>query len=92
MEKLLTTVYKSKITKFKLDKVPLKSLIHFLTYIYSLGKIFSHYKETCELLLNYPKIGEENNKYFVKKTIGNLLNCNIDVHSRKLMMNFQGME
>ena len=35
-EKLLTTLYKSKIIKFKLYENPLQSRIYFLTYIESL--------------------------------------------------------
>ena len=42
---------------------------------------FSQYKETCEVLLDCPKIGGENIKYFVKKAIRNILHENIDVHS-----------
>ena len=48
--------------------------------------IFSQYKETCEVLLDYPKIGED---YvivdYVKKAIRNLLHANIDVHNRRLI-------
>ena len=32
--------------------------------------IFDQYKETCELLLDSPKIGGENIKYFVKRILG----------------------
>ena len=43
--------------------------------------IFSQYTETCEVLLDYPKIGGgdiiEN---YAKKAISNLLHANIDVH------------
>ena len=52
--KLLTTAYKSKIIKLKLDEYPLQHHIYFLTFIESLEMIFSQYKETCELLLDYP--------------------------------------
>ena len=50
--------------------------------------IFSQYKETCELLLYYPKIGGEDIKDYVKKEIRNLLHANIDVHSRRLISEF----
>ena len=50
--------------------------------------IFSQYKETCEIFLDYPKIGEEDIKYYVKKSIRNLLRANIDVHSRRLIAEF----
>ena len=57
MAKLLTTPYKPKTIMFKLDKDPLKPRDYFLKFVESLEMIFSHYKETCELLLDYPKIG-----------------------------------
>ena len=51
--------------------------------------IFSKYKETCEVLLDYPKIGGgdivEND---AKKSIRNLLHANIDVHIRRLIAEF----
>ena len=52
--------------------------------------IFYQYKETCEVLLDYPKIGGANIKYFVKKAIRNLLHANIDVHNRRLIAEFPG--
>ena len=57
MEKILTTAYKSKIIRFKMDEDPLQRRIYFLTFVESLDMIFSHYSETCEVLLDYPKIG-----------------------------------
>ena len=56
--KLLTTAYKSKIIRFKMDEDPIQRRIYFLTFIDSLDIIFSQYRETCEVLLDYPKIGE----------------------------------
>ena len=56
-EKLLTTAYKSNIIRFKMDEDPLKRRIYFLTFIDSLDMIFSQYRETFEVLLDYPKIG-----------------------------------
>ena len=44
--------------------------------------IFSQYKETCEVVLDYPKIGGKDLKDFVKIAIRNILHANIDVHSR----------
>ena len=61
-EKLLTTAYKSKIIRFKMDEDPLQRRIYFLTFIDSLDMIFSQYIETCEVLLDYPKIGGDNVK------------------------------
>ena len=40
-----------------MDEDPLHSQIYFLTFIDSLDMIFSQYRETCEALLDYPKIG-----------------------------------
>ena len=61
-EKLLTTAYKSKIIRFKLDEDLLQRRIYFLTFIDSLDMIFSQYRETCKVLLDYPKIGGDNVK------------------------------
>ena len=56
-EKLLTTAYKSKIIRFKIDEDPLQRRIYFLTFTDSLDMKFSQYRETCEVLLDYSKIG-----------------------------------
>ena len=40
-----------------MDEDPLQRWIYFLLFVESLEMIFSHYKETCEVLLDYPKIG-----------------------------------
>ena len=90
MAKLLTTADKSEIIKLKLDEDPLHSHIYFLILIESPGMIFYQYKETCEVLIDYPKIGREDIKYFVKNSIRNILHDNIDVHSRRLIAEFPG--
>ena len=60
----------------------LQRRIYFLAVVESLEMIFSQYKETCELLLDYPKIGGDDIEDYAKKAIGNLLHANIGVHSR----------
>ena len=60
--KFLTTAYKLKIIRFKLDEYPLQRRIHFLTFLESPDMIFYQHKEACEVLLNYPKIGGGNIK------------------------------
>ena len=52
--------------------------------------IFSQNKETCEVILDYPKIGGNYIKDFAKKATRNLLCENIDVHSRRLISEFPG--
>ena len=52
--------------------------------------IFYQYKETCEILLDYPRIGGENIKELSKNAIRNLLHANIDVHSIILISEFPG--
>ena len=48
--------------------------------------IFSQYRETCEALLYYPKIGGDYViEDYAEKAIGNLLHANIDVHRRRLI-------
>ena len=86
--KLLTTTYKSKIIRFKIDEDPLQRRIYFLTFIDSLDMIFSQYRETCEVFLDYPKIGGDDVKDYAKQAIRNLLNYNSDVHSRILIAVF----
>ena len=51
--------------------------------------IFSQYRETCEVLLDYPKIGGDDIiEDYAKKAIRNLLHANIDVHRRRLIAKF----
>ena len=71
--KLLTTGYKSKIIMFKIDEDPLQCRIYFLTFVESLDMIFSQYTETCEVLLDFPKIGGDDIiEDYVKEDIGNI--------------------
>ena len=86
--KLMTAVYKSKVIRFKMDEDPLQRRIYFLTFIDSLDMIFSQYRETCEVLIDYPKIGGDDVEDYAKKAIRNLLHANIDVHSRRLISEF----
>ena len=51
--------------------------------------IFSQYKETCEILLDYPKIGGEDMKYYVRKESRNIIHANIDFHSKMSLLNSQ---
>ena len=65
-----------------MDEDPLQRRIYFLTFVESLEMIFSKYTETCEVLLEYPKIGGDDIiEDCAKKAIINLLHANIDVHS-----------
>ena len=67
-----------------MDEDPLQCRIYFLTFIESLEMIFPQYTETCEVLLDYPRIGGEDIKDFAGKAIRNILCANIDVHIRIL--------
>ena len=49
---------------------------------------FSQYRETCEVLLDYPQIGGVNVKDYSKQAIRNLFHANSDVHSRRLIAEF----
>ena len=71
-----------------MDEYPLQRWILFLTFVESLEMIFSQYTETCEVILDYPKIGGEDIKEFSKKEIRNLLHANVDVHRRRLISEF----
>ena len=51
--------------------------------------IFSQYRETFEVLLDYPKMGGYDViEDYAKKAIRNLLHYNIDVHIRRLISEF----
>ena len=50
--------------------------------------IFSQYRENCEVLIDYPKIGGDDVEGYAKRAIRNLLHANIDVHSRRLIAEF----
>ena len=68
-----------------MDENPLQRRIYFLPFIDSLGMIFPQYRETCEVLLDYPKIGGGGViEDYAKKAIRNLLYANIDVPSRPI--------
>ena len=45
---------------------PFQRRISFLTFVESLEMVFSKYTETCEVLLDYPKIGGDDIEYFEK--------------------------
>ena len=82
----MTTGYKSKIIRFKMDEDLIHRRIYFLTFIDLLDMIFSQYRETCEVILDYPKIGGDDViEDDAKKDIRNLLHANIDAHSRTLI-------
>ena len=59
----MTTVYKLKVLKSKLDEDLIQGRVYFFTFIESLEMIFFQYNETCEVLLDHPKIGGEDIKY-----------------------------
>ena len=72
-----------------MDEDPLQRRIYFLTFIDSLDMIFSQYRETCEVILYYPKIGGGDViEDYAKNITRNLLYANIDVHSRRLISEF----
>ena len=71
-----------------MDEGPLQRRIYFLTFIESLEMIFSQYTKTCEVILDYSKIGGGDIEDYTKKAIRNLLHTNIDVHSRILIAEF----
>ena len=72
-----------------MDEYPLQRRIDFLTFIDSLDMIFSQYRETCEVLLDYTKIGGDGFiEDYAKTSIRNLLHANIDIYSRRLIDEF----
>ena len=72
-----------------MDEDTLQRWIYFLTFIDSLDMIFSKYRETCEVLLDYPKIGGDDViEDYKKNAIRNLLHEKIDLHSIRLISEF----
>ena len=67
---LLTTAFKSKMIRFKLDEDPLQRRIYFLTFIDSLNMVFSQYRETYEVLRDYPKLERVKFKIMQKWPLG----------------------
>ena len=71
-----------------MDEDTIQSRIYFLTFVESLEMIFSQYTETCEVLLDNPKIGGDDIEYNAINSIGNILHANINVHSRRFIAEF----
>ena len=72
-----------------MDEDPLQRRIYFLVFIDSLDMIFSKHRETCEVLIDYPKIERDDViEDYVKEAIIKILHSNIDVHSRILIPEF----
>ena len=72
-----------------MDEDPLQRRIYFLTFLESLEMIFLQYTETCEVLLDYPKIGGDDViEDYEKNSTRNLLHANIDVHRRRSISEF----
>ena len=72
-----------------MDEDPLQRRIFFLTFVDLLEMILSQYTETCEVLLDYPKIGGDDViEDYAKRAIRHLLHANIDLHSRRLIYEF----
>ena len=72
-----------------MDEDPLQRRIYFLTFLESLQIIFSQDTETCDVLLDDPKIGGYDiNEDDAKEPIKNILHANIDVRSRRLIAEF----
>ena len=74
--------------RFKLDEDPLQRRIYFLTFIDSLNMVFSQYRQTYEVLRDYPKLEGKNIKDYAKMAIRNLFHANSCVHSIILIAEF----
>ena len=67
--KLLLRAYKSNIIRFKIDEDPLQRRIYSLNFVESLDMIFSQYIETCEVILDDPKIRGDDIEDYEKRFI-----------------------
>ena len=72
-----------------MNEDPLQRRINLLTFVEFLEMIFSQYTETCEVLLDYPKIGGDDIiEDYAEKATMNLLHANIAVHSKQMIAEF----
>ena len=71
-----------------MDEDPLQRRIYFLTFIDSLNMVFSQYRQTYEVLRDYPKLEGGNIKVYAKMAIRNLIHANSCPHSRRLIAEF----
>ena len=71
-----------------MDEDPLQRRMYFIPFVESLGIIFSQYTETCEVIIDDPKIGGYDIEDYAKNIIRNILHANIDVHIRILIAKF----
>ena len=71
-----------------MDEDPLQRQIYFLTFVESLEMIFSQFTENFEVILVSTKIRVDDIEDYTKKSIRNILHSNIDVHSRRLIVEF----
>ena len=55
-----------------MDEDPQQRRIYFLTFVESLEMIFSQYTETCEVIIDDPKIGRDDIEDYSKKAIGKI--------------------
>ena len=53
-----------------MDEDPLQRRIYFLTFVKSLEMTFLQYTETCEVIIDYPKIGEDDIEDYEKRPLG----------------------
>ena len=76
-----------------MDEDPIQRRIYFLTFLESLEMIFSQYKETCEVLLDYPKIGGVILlKIMQKMSSGNFCMQTLMYTAEDWLLNSQNME
>ena len=73
-----------------MDEDPFQRQIYFLIFVESLETIFSHYTDTCVVVLDYPEIRGKDISKFKKEAIRNILHANINVNSRRLISEFPG--
>ena len=53
-----------------MDEDPLQRRIYFIIFVESLEMIFSQYTETCEVILDYPKIRGVDIEDYAKSLLG----------------------
>ena len=75
-----------------MDVVPLQRRIYFLTFVDSLSMIFSQYTETCEVIIDDPKIGGDDIEDYLKNDVRNLCMQILMYTVEYLLLSSQWME
>ena len=75
-----------------MDEDPLQRRIYFLTFVESLEMISSQYTETCEVIIDYPKVGGDDIEDVEKRPKGNFCMQILMLTAEDLLLSSQLMK